>query len=675
MKKNPTFAIILQARSSSKRLPNKIFKNIAGLPMILLMVKRLSQAKFVDKIIVATTKESSDDKLIDLLISKNISYFRGSSENVLDRYYDCATKFSVSNIIRVTSDCPLIDFEILDRMIDAFKTNEYDYLSNTLFPTFPDGLDIEIFKYDILKIAKKNAKTKFQKEHVTPWIKNNKTIKKFNFESKIKFTNLRWTVDTLHDLINVRKIFKFFKNNQLVSFESIIKINNKKSNILNKCEPFLRDNGSKLSSGVKLWNRAKEIIPNGSMLYSKKSEVNLPNLWPSYFSKTKGIYIWDLDNNKYKDLSSMGLGTNILGYNNKEVDKVVTDTIKKGNMSTLNCPEEVYLAEKLIEMHQWASMARFARSGGEANTIAIRLARAFTGREKIAVCGYHGWHDWYLSANISNNKNLNNHLMKNMSPLGVPKILNNNTHAFTYNDIKALEKLLISKNFAAIIMEVERSEKPKNQFLQKVRKLCDQTNTLLIFDECTSGFRHTFGGLHLKYKVYPDMAIFGKALGNGYAITAVLGKYDIMKQAENTFISSTFWTERIGPTAACKTLEIMEQCQSWKKISEVGLYVQNKLKSLAKKNKLNLKIQGLSSIFSYYIESKNWPKYKTFISQEFLKKKIIANNLIYVSILHSKEVYDEYFFHLDEIFKQIFLYENDMKNSLNLTSAECQMSF
>ena len=146
------------------------------------------------------------------------------------------------------------------------------------------------------------------------------------------------------------------------------------------------------------------------MLLSKRSELFLPDGWPTYFSKTDGCRVWDINNIKYTDMSLMGVGTNILGYSNKEVDNSVKNIVDLGNMSTLNCPEEIYLAEKLVEMHSWADMVRFARTGGEANSISIRIARAATGREKVAICGYHGWHDWYLATNLDGNINLQEHL-------------------------------------------------------------------------------------------------------------------------------------------------------------------------------------------------------------------------------------------------------------------------
>ena len=414
-----------------------------------------------------------------------------------------------------------------------------------------------------------------------------------------------------------------------------------------------------MTNGTDLWNKAKMLIPGGNMLLSKRSEMFLPDQWPSYFSKSKGCQVWDLDGKEYTDMSIMGIGTNILGYGHPEVDETVKKTIEAGNMSTLNCPEEVYLAEKLIELHPWADMARLARSGGEANAIAIRIARAASGKDGVAFCGYHGWHDWYLSANLGDEKNLAGHLLPGLEPNGVPQNLMNTVFPFEYNNFEQLEKLVRTKVIGVIKMEVVRNRGPENNFLQKVRKLATDKNIVLIFDECTSGFRQTFGGIHKEYGIEPDMAMFGKALGNGYAITATIGRREIMEAAQSTFISSTFWTERIGPTAALKTLEVMEKIKSWKTITQTGLKIRNMWQQLADKYALNIEHWGLPALTGFTVKSKKNLAYKTLITQEMLKKGYLAGNSIYVSVEHTQEKLNRFFEHLDPIFSQIKECEED----------------
>ena len=405
-----------------------------------------------------------------------------------------------------------------------------------------------------------------------------------------------------------------------------------------------------MSKGQKLYSKAKKIVAGGNMLLSKRPEMFLPEHWPSYFSKTKGCEVWDLDGNKYIDTLMMP-GTNSLGYNNAEVDEAVIKTISNGNMSTLNAPEEVELTEKLVEMHPWADMARFARSGGEANSVAIRLARAASGKDNVAFCGYHGWHDWYLASNLSDSKGLDGHLLPGLDPHGVPQNLKGSVHPFEYNNFAKLEELVKTKNIGVIKMEVFRNKEPENNFLQQVRKLADDNNIVLVFDECTSGFRKNFGGLHKLYEVEPDVAMFGKALGNGYAVTAVLGKRDVMKAAEKSFISSTFWTERIGSSAALATLKVMDKEKSWEKITTMGEKINKEWMSLSQEFELPISISGLAALTTFSFESKNALAYKTLITQEMLKKGYLAATAVYVCTEHTPSIINEYLENLKTIFQ------------------------
>ena len=292
----------------------------------------------------------------------------------------------------------------------------------------------------------------------------------------------------------------------------------------------------------------------------------------------------------------------------------------------------------------------------EANTIAIRIARSYlkSSKYKVAVSGYHGWHDWYISSNLTNKKNLNNLLIPNVPSSGVPKILRNSTITFRMNDIDNLLKILKKNPDIGIIkLEVYRSEKPNIDFLKKVREITKKKKIILIFDECTSGFRESFGGIFQKYNIYPDIAIFGKALGNGFPITAIVGVDKVMNSIKNTFISSTFWTERSGPTAGLATLNEMIKTKSWLYISKMGNYIKNEWSNISKELDLNLKISGISSIPQFYIPSKKFLEYRSFITQEFLKKNMLASNIIYVSTFHKKKEIDLYLKHLKSILAKI----------------------
>tara|TARA_Y100000590_G_scaffold461217_1_gene622291 strand:+ start:12119 stop:15034 length:2916 start_codon:yes stop_codon:yes gene_type:complete len=646
---------IIQARQTSKRFPRKILQRVNNLTLIETLVNRLKLCKKLKRIIVAIPKGKKQSNLKRNLKKLKVDIFEGSEENVLDRFYKASKLCNSDFVVRITADCPLMDPKLVDKLVSIAEKKNYDYVSNVNPPTYPDGLDISVISTEVLEEAWRLAKTKFDKEHIVTYIHRNKKLRKYNLENSVNLSGERWTVDEPEDYEVIKRIIENF-NNLNFSWSEVMKLKSKKPEIFYDNRHIIRDEGSlpkKLSPGQSLWKRASKLIPGGNMLLSKRPQLFLSNQWPSYFKKAKGCKIWGLDNIEYLDMSLMGVGTNILGYGHPEVDAAVRQTIRKGNMSTLNCPEEVYLSERLVQLHPWSDMAKFTRTGGEANAVAIRIARAASGKDKVAICGYHGWHDWYLAANIKDKKNLTNHLLPDLKIQGVPKALKNTVFSFQYNNLDQLKQIIKKHDVGVVKMEVSKNFRPKNNFLKEVRKLTERKNIILIFDECTSGFRENFGGLHLRYNVEPDMAVFGKALGNGYAINAVIGKRNIMNSVNSSFISSTFWTERIGPTAALKTLEVMEKIKSWRFITKQGKKIKDRWKKLASKNHINISIWGLDPLAGFTINSFNSDKYKTFITQEMLKNQILASNTVYLSIKHSNQYIEKYLHHLDRIFKII----------------------
>jgi len=407
----------------------------------------------------------------------------------------------------------------------------------------------------------------------------------------------------------------------------------------------------KIKNGASLYKYAKTIIPGGTTLFSKRSELHLPNKWPAYFTKAVKINVWDLKGKKFLDMFC-AVGTSILGYNNFNVNKSVISNIKKSNMTTLNCYEEVFLSKQLIKHHPWASMAKFTRGGGEANALAIRIARAYSKKKNVAFCGYHGWHDWYLSANINSKKNLDEHLMPGLNYDGIPENLKNTSFPFPYNNFDYLVELVNKKNIGIIKMEVMRNFEPQDNFLKKIRELCNKKKIILIFDECTSGYRENMGGVHLKFKVDPDIAIFGKALGSGFAINAIIGKRDIMQKAENTFISSTFWGERTGYTAALASIKEFKRLDVFKKIERNGKMIKNIWNNLSKKYNIPINIMGSNALPSFSFRD-NHIKRKTFLTQEMLRNNILATNMIYITIFHNKHNITKYTKVLEKVFSDI----------------------
>lgn len=667
---------IVQARMGSTRLPNKVMASVVGTPMIELLLSRLSLSQEISEIVVATSRGEANKLLIEYVKGLGYECFQGSENDVLDRFVMAARACEADVVVRITGDCPLIDASLVDQAIRQFKKARVDYYSNTMPPTYPDGLDIEVFAFSALEKAWQQTKNCFEREHVTPYLREDKQFKCASMQYTEDLSALRWTVDEADDLDVIETVFKYFHPRTDFSWQEVLSLYNSHPGLFSGNKHLQRNEGASMGEGQKLWKRAKRVIPGGNMLLSKRAEMFLPEQWPAYYSKSKGCKVWDLDGNEYTDMSIMGIGTNILGYGNPEIDDAVRSVVDQGNMSTLNCPEEVELAEKLVSMHPWADMVRFARSGGEANAIAVRIARAASGKDKVAICGYHGWHDWYLSANLGDKAGLSSHLLPGLEPNGVPENLRGTVFPFNYNNLSELQALVDQHDIGVIKMEVVRSQGPEDGFLHKVRELATNKGIVLIFDECTSGFRETFGGLHKKYGVEPDMAMFGKALGNGYAITATIGRRSIMEAAQSTFISSTFWTERIGPAAALKTLEVMERTQSWQAISKTGIEITEKWIALAKAHDLTITTNGLSALTGFSFVSDDALAYKTLISQEMLAKGYLAGTSVYVCTEHTPEVIEHYFDALDPIFTLIKSCESgDTEISSLLRGPICHSSF
>ncbi len=406
----------------------------------------------------------------------------------------------------------------------------------------------------------------------------------------------------------------------------------------------------------KLFEHAKTFIPGGVQLFSKRPDLHAPGLWPAYYKKAKGCEIWDLDNKHYYDMSQFGIGACLLGYSNPDITEAVIKSVKNGSMTTLNSPAEVELADILCQIHPWADQARFARTGGETAAIAVRIARAATGKSKVAVCGYHGWHDWYLAANLGEDDSLTGHLLPGLHPYGVPKELRSTAFAFKYNDKNGFMKVInkYGDELSAVVMEPCRSYNPQDGFLELIRKETKKRGIVLIFDEITIGWRFNFGGAHLKFGVNPDMAIFAKSLGNGHPIGAVIGTKEAMDAANDSFISSTSWTESVGSAAALASIRVMER-------ENVSRYVENfgvKLIDLWRKygEKYNLSIKTghtFPCVSAFSFEYENTRAFQTLFIQLMLDRGFLAGNSVYPALAHNDHVLDKYEKALDEVFSEL----------------------
>jgi glutamate-1-semialdehyde aminotransferase len=323
-----------------------------------------------------------------------------------------------------------------------------------------------------------------------------------------------------------------------------------------------------------------------------------------YYEDAKGVNVWS-SWNKLIDMGIMGVGSCILGYADDDVNKIVKQCIDRGSMSTYNCYEDIELAEILLKLHPWADKVRYARSGGEAMMIAFMLAQQYSEYSKVVHCGYHGWQ------------------------LGEPDSPND----FEFNNVESLENCIKNEDPRVIIMEIMRHEEPTEEFLEAIKEA--QKGRILIIDEITSGFRMCNGGAHLKYGLEPDIAVFGKAIGNGFPITAVVGKEEVMNT--DAFISSTFWTERIGPTAAIATINKILKLNVVESLTILGKKLSKGLNDLGIQTKIPY------SLLQLEIEDVDW------FREEMLKRGYIAGNQIYLSYAHSEQIIKDYLKEVEKI--------------------------
>ncbi len=408
-------------------------------------------------------------------------------------------------------------------------------------------------------------------------------------------------------------------------------------------------------TGQKLYLKACTRIPGGTQLLSKRPEMLLPGQWPAYYARARGAEVWDLDGNRYVDMAYSGIGACVLGFADPDVDAAVHEAVTSGSMCTLNCPEEVALADLLCELHPWAEMVRYARGGGEAMAVAVRFARARTRRDKIAFCGYHGWHDWYLSANLQGGDQLHDHLLPGLAPNGVPGGLAGTALPFHYNHIEQLRAIVSEhgSDLAAVVMEPVRSQLPQPGFLEEVRELAAAAGALVVCDEVSAGWRVNTGGAHLLYGLQPDIAVFAKAISNGYPMAAIIGTGDAMQAAQDTFVSSTYWTERIGPAAALATIRKHRDCQVSKRLVAAGARVQAGWRAAAEKAGFPITVSGIEPLSHFGIDLPDAQAVRTLFTQMMLERGFLATNAYYATFVHDDRLIDAYLAAAGEVFEAL----------------------
>jgi glutamate-1-semialdehyde aminotransferase len=411
------------------------------------------------------------------------------------------------------------------------------------------------------------------------------------------------------------------------------------NHLLRKKQAMYHYDDLKNASGPHLYAKAKQLFPGGTQLFSKRGELFSPQIWPAYFSRAQGCRVWDLDHREFLDMSIMGVGAAVLGYADPDVDAAVQHGIRNGITSTLNCPEEVELAELLIDLHPWAEQIRFARSGGEAIMVAIRIARAATGRDIVLFNGYHGWGDWYLAANLGETSALDGNLMPGLPPHGIPRALQGTSIPVAFENQADLDQKLhqYAGRVAAVIVEPARGKLPLKSDLEYLKAAAHKEGAVLIFDEITSGFRATVGGIHRLLEVNPDIAVFAKGIANGYPLSAVIGRRSVMEAATRTFISSTNWTERLGPIAALTTIKKFLNSHVAEKINSTGRAVKNIWVEAAGLSNLEIAVSGLDSLPNFSFSYENAGEISTYFTEQMLTHGILGFRQFKPSFAHGPE--------------------------------------
>ncbi len=624
--------VLIQARMGSSRFPGKVLEDLSGHPMLWHVVNRVRRAGRVDKVVVATTDRAVDDAIARFCEREGVGCFRGSEHDVLDRFYQAARANRADVVVRITADCPLIDPAVIDKVLARFERGDCDYACNIMRYTYPDGLDTEVFSFEALERAWREANKPSEREHVTPYLRSDK-FRTANVESEtpVSPVQCRWTVDHPADLEFVRKVYEALSGNGEFGFREVFDLLKERPNLATIQAETITNEGyykslyqqatagaapkRRLEQSQAWLDRARKVIPGCAQTFSKGYTQYVQGVAPIFLQRGKGCRVWDVDGNEYIDYVQ-GLLPNILGYAHDEVNAAAAAQLAEGHSFSLPHPLEVQLAERLTRLIPCAEMVRFGKNGSDATSGAVRAARAFTGRDRIACCGYHGWQDWYIGSTTRN--------------AGVPKAVRDLTHPFPYNDLASLERLLAEHagEFAAVIMEPVNFVEPAPGFLQGVKESAHKHGALLIFDEICVGFHFGLGGAQKLFGVTPDLACFGKAMGNGFPISCVLGRADVMRTFEEIFYSFTFAGEVGSMAAAMKVLDILEQTDALARMEGNGRTLQDGINAMAKESGLGQRVRAIGrpqwSLLKFSDQNgADSPLLKNLFQQEAVKRGVL----------------------------------------------------
>lgn len=555
-----TTVAIIQARMGSTRLPGKVLASLGGRPALARVAEAAAAIPGVDRVVVATGEGAGDDPVAAWCAEGGIACRRGPEEDVLRRFALAARAEGADTVLRLTADCPLLDPTVCGEVLLLLERSGADYASNVSPPSWPDGLDCEAMTVESLLAADAEAERPSEREHVTLFIRNRpQRFRLVNLPCPVQgLARERWTLDRPEDLRFLDALAGALPAGPPPSYLAVLRLLDGRSD-LRELDPAATRNEAARNAmtadgfgkrsyraSVEALARAEAVIPLGSQTFSK-SRVQYPvGHAPLVLTHGDGGRVWDVDGNEYVDMVC-GLLPVVLGYRDPDVDAAIRAQLDRGISFSLPTPLEADLAERLVEIIPCAEKVRFGKNGTDATSAAIRLARAHTRRDRIAVAGYHGWQDWYIGSTTRD--------------LGVPGPVKALTHRFAFNDLDSLHALFKAHpgEFAAVILEPMTAEEPTPGYFAELAEMVRDAGALLVFDEIITGFRYDLGGAQALFGVTPDLAAFGKSMANGMPISAILGRADVMDLMEEIFFSATFGGEALSLAAAIATIDKMRR--------------------------------------------------------------------------------------------------------------------
>lgn len=641
----------IQARMGSTRLPGKVLKPIEGKPLIWHLWHRLSQAETIDKVVVATGDLPDNEALEAFCLEAGIPCFRGPEENVLNRIYEAAKAYGAETIVCATGDCPLVDPAVADRVVREYHQFGPDLCGVSPSFTYPDGFGTVVFSMETLARAHQGASSDMEKEHLTLYMQRHPELFSIRFVEYGRyhpFTDLHLSVDDVHDFKLVERIFKaLLPEKELFSLEDILALLLKhpewvadhpatpinegyfKSLFTDKDRVIPQVRDICLEKSREFLERSKKCIPSCTQTFSKGHTQFVQGVSPIFIERGKGAVVTDADGNEFIDYP-LALGAVTIGHSYPEIDQAVFDQVKKSPSHSLPHLLEVDVAERLCDLIPCAEMVRFGKNGSDATSGAVRIARALTGRDKIACCGYHGWQDWYIGTTLRSR--------------GVPKAVQDLTLTFPYNDLDALAQLFDQNpgEIAAVIMEPVGVFNPLDGYLESLKALVHKNGALLIFDEVVTGFRLALGGAQQYFGVTPDIACVGKGMANGYPISAVVGPRDIMAEFDRSFFSFTFGGESVSLAAVKATIEVMEKENAISHMWIMGRKLKDGFNYLARLNGLEGKVScmGLPPKAAVVFNETGGSQalaYKALFQQECARRGILFNGNHAICLSHTDE--------------------------------------